>query len=86
MAKAPQRKTTAGKTAAKPAPKAGPKKKTARRSPIAIKGEKQVKATKASDPVKPVNVSKAARKPLPKRAIDRRTNVEPGGPVGDGPS
>ena len=55
-------------------------------SPLAIPGEKQIKPTPESDPLNPVDISDEAKSPLPDRAVDRRTNIEPGGPIGDGVS
>lgn len=52
-------------------------------SPIALPGEKQVKPRGKTVAVKPVDVTAEAKRPTPKRALDRRRNVEPGGPVGD---
>ena len=53
-------------------------------SPLAIPGEKQINPTAAEDDMKPLHLSEEAKSPLPDAAIDRRTIIEPGGPIGDG--
>ena len=53
-----------------------------RRSGIAVVGEKIVKETSREVGVKPLKRGPDARRPMPARALDRRREVSPGGPVG----
>ena len=52
------------------------------RSDISVAGEKAVNSTDQSVDVDPVDESPEAEQPIPPVALDRRENVEPGGPVG----
>ncbi len=52
-----------------------------KKSDIALPGEKAVSETSQSVGVKRVNESSEAKRPLPAKAVDRRRDVAPGGPV-----